>query len=258
VSRSFRQPGSPFRHVPGALAAACLALWFLVPSLGARNYAGDVFAHDIWKLVIPLDDNHDEDPHADEVTMPTLRRFEDPDFFRLSRQEDSILFRARCGDPTPENEEFARCELREMTKGGEHEAKWSTTDGRKHTLAIELAVRSVPAKTPSVVCLQAHDDDGPWLSLRLDGKRLRLTQRNEDDIVLDDDYALGDFTYLILLFEKGEFKLLHENELIAVREARFEDSFFTAGCLLQSNTATGEKADSFGEVEIKRLYVTRK
>jgi poly(beta-D-mannuronate) lyase len=34
--------------------------------------------------------------------------------------------------------------------------------------------------------------------------------------------------------------------------------YFKAGCYLQSNLEKGDKADAFGEIAIRKLYVTHK
>jgi len=236
-----------------------VSVLFLGTAVQARKfYAGDIFALDIWKLTIPLDDNTDDDGFADEVKMPVLRRFEDPDFFWLSKAGDSIVFRARCGDPTTKNSMYPRCELREMKPGGEEKASWGTNDGMKHTLAATLSVNAVPAVKKAVSCIQIHDAEGDFLQIRLSGNKLFIKREGADPVILNENYKMGERFSFIMVIEKGSILYLHEGKQLMKWEIEKKNCYFKAGCNTLSNPEKGDRPDSYGEVEIEKLYVVHK
>ncbi len=237
-----------------SLAAFCV----LLPLSGLAKYAGDVFALDIWKLTIPLDDNTDDDGFADEVKMPVLRRFEDPDFFRMSKMGDSIIFKAKCSDPTTPGSAYPRCELREMKPGGETKASWGTNDGLRHTLAATLAINAVPAVKKHVVCIQIHDAEGDFLQIRLEGSRLFIERDGAEPVILNENYKMGEFFSLIMVIEKGSILYLHNQKQVMKWKTERKACYFKAGCYTLSNAEKGDSPDAFGEVEIQRLYVVHK
>lgn len=236
-------------------AALCFSLIAVSISWG-KNHAGDVFTLLIWKLTIPFDD--DGDGRADEVTQPTLRYFEDPDFFHLSEEKDAVVFRVRAGDPTTKNSNYPRSELREMKKGGEEKASWGTNDGKVHNLTIEAAINALPKEKPHVVCAQIHDSTDDLLMVRLEGEKLFLERNGADDVMLDDDYQLGEFFNLMIICDNGRIRALFERKQIMEWKIERDGLYFKAGCYLQSNPEKGEKPDAFGEVAIRKLYVTHK
>jgi poly(beta-D-mannuronate) lyase len=221
-----------------------------------KNHAGDVFTLLIWKLTIPYDD--DGDGEADEVTQPTLRYFEDPDFFHLSEEGNAVIFRTRTGDPTTKNSEYPRSELREMKKGGKDEISWGTNDGKVHNLTIEAAINAIPKKKPHVVCVQIHDAEDDILMVRLEGKKLFLERNGADDVMLNDNYELGTFFNLMLICDSGRIRVIFERKQVMEWKIERDGLYFKAGCYLQSNLEKGDKADAFGEIAIRKLYVTHK
>lgn len=222
----------------------------------AQKHAGDIFTLDIWKLTIPFDD--DGDGEADEVTMPTLRYFEDPDFFFLSRTKDSIVFRAHCGAPVTKNSSYPRSELREMQKGGKEKASWGTNDGRVHNMTITAAITAVPEKKKHVVCAQIHDAKDDLLMVRLEGKKLFIERNDLDPVMLDENYELGTFFNLMIIADNGRIRALFEQKQVMEWKIEADELYFKAGCYTQSNPEKGDKPDSYGEVAIKALYVTHK
>lgn len=248
-------------HLRRAIAASSLACVFLLlpgstSGSGKKNFAGDIFALDIWKLTIPLDD--DGDGVADEVKMPTLRLFEDPDFFHLSAEKDAIVFRAPCGGATTKNSNYPRCELREMEKGGTKKASWGTNDGRVHNLTIEAAVTALPKEKRHVVCAQIHDGEDDVLMVRVEGKKLMLERTGEEDLVLQRDYQLGEFFHLMIIADNGRIRALLEGEQVMEWKVEKEGLYFKAGCHTQSNPGKGDDPESYGEVAIRKLFVTHR
>lgn len=222
----------------------------------AQNHPGDVFALDVWKLTIPFDDNGDGE--ADEVTMPTLRYFEDPEFFFLSNTKDSILFRAPCGAPATANSKYPRSELREMKKGGKEKASWGTGDGKVHNLTLEAAVTAVPLKKPHVVCAQIHDETDDLLMVRMEGKKLFIERNELEPVMLDKNYELGSFFHLMIIADHGRIRVFFEQKQVMEWKVEASGLYFKAGCYTQSNLSRGDAPDSFGEVEIRKLFVTHK
>lgn len=222
----------------------------------AKNHASDVFSLKIWKLTIPLDDDGDEKP--DEISTEDLRYFEDPDFFFLSKTKDSIVFRAKCGAPTTTNSSYPRCELREMTEGGEEKASWGTNDGMVHNMTFTAAIHRVPEKKPHVVCAQIHDEEDDLLMVRLEGEKLFLERNDLEPIYLSKDYELGTFFTLMIIADNGRIRALYEDEVIMEWPIKRDGLYFKAGCYTQSNVKKGDDPDDFAEVEIQALYVTHR
>ncbi|MDF1859384.1 MAG: polysaccharide lyase family 7 protein [Verrucomicrobiales bacterium] len=240
------------RLLPLALGITALTTTVVL----AKNHAGDVFSLDIWKLTIPMDD--DGDGVADEVTQPTLRLFEDPDFFFLSEKKDSIVFRTPAGGATTKTSSYPRSELREMKKGGTEKVSWGTNDGKIHNLTVEVAINAIPPKKPHVVCVQIHDSEDDLLMVRLEGKKLFLERNGAEDVMLNDEYELGSFFNLMIIADNGRIRALYEGKQIMEWKIEKDEIYFKAGCYLQSNTEKGDQPDAFGEVEIRKLFVTHK
>lgn len=230
-------------------------LLFSFSELGAKNYAGDWINLKIWKLTTPLDD--DGDGKADEVKMPLLRYFEDPDFFHLSEEGESVIFRAKCGGATTENSDYPRSELRELQKDGKTKAAWSTTSG-SHNLTIEFAFNKLPKKKSHAVAAQIHDGDNDLLMVRLEGRKLFLERRGAEDFVLFDDYKLGTFVKLMILVDQGRVRAFVDGDLQMQWEVEAEGLYFKIGCYTQSNPEKGDKPFDYAETEFRSVYVLHK
>lgn len=222
----------------------------------SKNHAGDVINLFLWKLAIPLDDNGDG--VADEVTMPTLRLFEDPDFFLLSPEKNTVLFRVRAGDPTTEDSEFPRSELQEMKKGGTDPIAWGTDDGKVHNMTLAMSVNELPAENPDIICARIFGEEDALLNVRVTGKKLFLERKGTDPVILTDNYEPGELFNLMLIADNGRIRALHEWKQVMEWKIVEDGLFFKAGCHLQTNPEKGEKPDAVGEVEIKSLFVTHK
>ncbi|MDF1825799.1 MAG: polysaccharide lyase family 7 protein [Verrucomicrobiales bacterium] len=234
---------------------SAVAFLFIVTSVGAKNFAGDMFNLGIWKLTIPMDD--DGDGVADEIAMPLLRYFEDPDFFHLSETGDSVVFRAACGGATTGNSKYPRSELRELKKDGKTKASWSTTSG-VHNLTVEFAVNKVPKKKRHVVAAQIHDDDKGLLMVRLEGEKLFLERHDAEDFVLLEDYKPGTFVKLMLIADNGRIRVFLAGKQLTEWKVEAENLYFKVGCYTQSNPDKGDKPDDYAETEFKSVYVMHK
>lgn len=230
-------------------------LLFLCSFAGAKNFAGDMFNLGIWKLTIPMDD--DGDGVADEVMMPLLRYFEDPDFFHLSETGDSVVFRAPCGGATTKNSRYPRSELREMNKDSKTKASWSTTSG-VHNMTLEFAVNKTPRKKPHVVAAQIHDGENDLLMVRLEGKKLFLERRDEEDFILIEDYKLGTFVKLMLICDNSRIRAFLDKKQVMEWNVEADGLYFKVGCYTQSNPEKGDRPDDYGETEFRSVYVVHK
>ncbi|MDF1657491.1 MAG: polysaccharide lyase family 7 protein [Verrucomicrobiales bacterium] len=232
-----------------------VALFIFAASADAKNVAGDMFNLGIWKLTIPMDD--DGDGVADEVTMPLLRYFEDPDFFHLSETGDSVVFRAVCGGATTKNSSYPRSELREMKKDSKTKASWSTTSG-VHNMTVEFAINKVPKKKQHVVAAQIHDEENDLVMVRLEGKKLFLERHEEEDFMLVEDYKLGTFVKLMIIADNGRIRFFLGGKQLLEWKVEAEGLYFKVGCYTQSNPEKGDKPDDYGETEFRSVYVMHK
>ncbi|MEQ1842524.1 MAG: polysaccharide lyase family 7 protein, partial [Verrucomicrobiales bacterium] len=172
-----------------ARLSACLAgmlLWITGSAAPAVDYAGDVFSLELWKLIIPVDD--DGDGVADEVLMPVLRNFEDPGYFHLSKTKDSILFRVPAASAGAGSPAFRRCGLRELVKKSETPAAWGTNDGRVHNMTISFAFNTPPEANSRIIAAGIYAGDEPVISIGLEKGNLMLARDGLDPLVLDEGY----------------------------------------------------------------------
>jgi hypothetical protein len=225
-------------------------------TVAAANYAGDVFSLEVWSLTIPLDD--DGDGFADDVVMPTLRNFEDPDFFHLSETSDSIVFKARSGAAKSERAAFPCCKLRELKKNSDVPASWNANDGLIHNLTITLAIHQTPGPGTAVVATGIYSENEPITTLRLEGAKLLLTRVGMQALVLESAYVPGTLFDLMLIVEDGRIRAFYKGASLAVWPFEQTNLHFRAGCEVQDSHDQGRGARGEGEVEIRTLYVTHK
>ena len=218
------------------------------------NYAGDVFSLADWILTIPIDD--DGDGLADEVVMPTLRNFEDPDFFHLSGTGDSIVFRADCDDATPLGTEFPRCQLRELKRGTKTLAQWGSGDGLVHNLTITAAFHGAPEANPHVVVAGIYEGEKEIVTVALEGHQLLLTRDGLDPLVLQEEYVMGTPFELMVIIDHKRARAFFSNAQIAEWPLENDALHYRAGCEVQSTPSLGDGAEQYGEVEIRALYIT--
>jgi len=224
----------------------------------AANYAGDVFSLAIWSLTIPLDD--DGDGFADPVVMPTLRNFEDPDFFHLSPTRDSIIFKARSDGAKAENAAHPSCLLRELKRSSQLPASWSATDGLIHNLTITLAIHRPSGPGAAVVATGIFSDDEDVITLRLDDEKLLLTRAGMEPLVLEDGYVPGTLFDFMLIVEDGRVRAFYKGAALEAWSLQRDNLHFRAGCevRLPAPPGGGNRERWLGEVEIQKLYVTHK
>lgn len=224
----------------------------------AANYAGDVFSLEIWSLTIPLDD--DGDGFADEVLMPTLRNFEDPDFFHLSATRDSIVFKVRGDGAKSENSAYSSCLLRELNRNSQIPASWSATDGLSHNLTITLAVHRAPGPDTAFVAAGIFSENEDVITLRLEGEKLLLTRAGMEPLTLEESYVPGILFDLMLIVDDGRVRVFYKGESLEAWPLERDNLHFRAGCEVRRMSESSDESESgrIGEVEIQKLYVVHK
>jgi hypothetical protein len=227
-------------------------------SVLAANYAGDVFSLEIWNLTIPLDD--DGDGYADEVPMPTLRNFEDPDFFHLSATRDSIVFKVGGDGAKSENSAYPSCLLRELNRNSRIPASWSATDGLTHNLTITLAVHRVPGPNTVVVAAGIFSENEDVITLRLEGGELLLTRAGMEPLTLEESYVPGTLFDLMLIVDDGRVRVFYKGASLEAWPLERDNLHFRAGCEVRRMSESSDESESgrIGEVEIQKLYVVHK
>ena len=221
-----------------------------------KKYAGDVFNLDQFHLQIPLDD--DGDGISDLVTMPLLRNFEDPDFFHIDKLGEAIVFRTRRGDDLMEGADHPRCEMRELKRGTDKPASWSTTDGLSHNLSTRLAFTRVPEDGSPVVAVSLWGESGEALAVRHEHGRVVMSRAGMEPFVLEENYApCTPFEFMILL-DRGRVRLLRETKQVAEWPLEAKGLQFRVGVVMEAEEPeSGDPKDS-AEVTIWQLYLTHK
>ncbi len=239
--------------------SACLAgmlLWMTGSAAPAVDYAGDVFSLEIWKLIIPIDD--DGDGIADEVHMPVLRNFEDPGYFHLSKTRDSILFRVPPASAGAGKPVFRRCGLRELVKKSETPAAWGTNDGRVHNMTISFAFNTPPEANSRIIAAGIYAGEEPVISIGLEKGNLTLTRAGLDPLVLDEGYSTGEGIELMIIIDHGRIRVLKDLKEIEEWPLERAELHFRAGCEVQVESGPAAESTASAEVEIRKLFVTHK
>ena len=238
--------------------ARCLIVAGMLLAGGPRRVAAESpfqrLKLESWKLTLPRDE--DGNGSADEILPKDLADFSSPEFF-FARDQDPIgvVFRAPCGGSTTRGSKYPRCELREMHNG--READWSTGDANLHVLKIRLQVSATPAVKKHVVCAQIHDAKDDVLMVRLEGEKLLIERNAEGDVVLDRKYRLGAPFDLRIAAGRGRIQVAKDGVEHLNWETRRSGCYFKAGCYTQSNLKSGDAADSFGEVVLHSLSLSK-
>lgn len=216
------------------------------------DYPSHVLNLKNWKLSIPIDTKHSGNP--DEIKQPQLASYKS-EYFGLSSTKNGVVFKANVGGKTIPGSDFARTELREMSKAGMANASW-TSNNKAHGMTIVQAVTHLPSVRPSMVVGQIHDADGYVLLIRLDGTNLSVKAGGVTKATLDTSYILGT-PFTITIVSKGDrIKIRYNNDKEYSLAATCKSCYFKAGAYLQTNTSKGDSPSDYGEVTIYKLNVT--
>jgi len=221
-----------------------------------KKFAADVFNLDQFTLEIPLDD--DGDGVSDVVKMPLLRNFEDPAFFHINKLGEAIVFRTRRGDARMEGATHPRCEMRELKKGTEEPAAWSTTDGKVHNFSTTLAFTRVPEDGTPVTAVSVWGESGEVLAVRHEKGKVVMSRVGMEPFLLEESYIVGTPFEFMILLDKGRVRLLRDTNQIAEWPLEAEGLHFRIGVVYEAESPESGDPKSTAEVTIWKLYLTHK
>jgi len=212
---------------------------------------------DHWKLTIPYSLKKGQ-KKASEISQPELNHYQHPIAFLANKESDGVIFRAHCTDSTTKNSSYPRSELREMSIKNEtyQKASWSTTDKTKHIMTLTQAITSTPKVKKHVVSAQIHDEEDDLLMIRLENKKLFIERNKLNEILLTDNYQLGEkFNLKIEAFD-GHVKVYFNDLLKMDWKISRSNCYFKTGFYTQSNSKKGDSPSSYGEVILYHLDIT--
>jgi hypothetical protein len=221
-----------------------------------KKFAGDVFNLDQFALQIPIDD--DGDGISDVVKMPLLRNFEDPAFFHIDKLGEAIVFRTRRGEARMEGATHPRCEMRELKKGTEEPASWSTKDGKVHNFSTTLAFTRLPEDGTPVTAVSVWGETGEVLAVRHGKGKVVMSRVGMEPFILEESYAVGTPFEFMILLDKGRVRLLRDTNQIAEWPLEAEGLHFRVGVVYEAGAPESGEPKSTAEVTIWKLYLTHK
>jgi len=249
---------SRHRTLPSSiLIALILVLSLAACSTRQTVYPAQFLGLKDWKLSVPVVALDNGKPT--EIGEPGLKTYRS-EFFHLSDDRKSVVFRTPVGGAIQPGSEFPRTELREITGTGEA-ASWSNIRGL-HSMTIRQEITATPALRPSLVAGQIHSDKRYIMLAVLDGARLYIKADDRVIGVLDDNYRLGTVFNLRFDAHDGRIRVYYNNDLKVDYETVCDRCYFKAGCYLQANPQSGNGEGGpdvsrldFGEVRIRDLVV---
>jgi hypothetical protein len=227
------------------------------PSVGAApsatpspfRFPGEIIHAENWYLTLPTGVEGDPD------TIPTeeLGTYSS-EYFHLTDAKDGVVFTANAGGVTTSGSQYPRSELREMING--ENASWDGRSGT-HVMELDQAITMTPSIKPDVIAGQIHGGDDDVMQIHLSGTKLTVKYADGDEeVVLDDDYQLGERFRAKIESSGGRVKVWHNGELKADLPIYGAESYFKAGVYVNSNTAKGAPASDVGQVVIYGLTVS--
>jgi hypothetical protein len=202
-----------------------------------------------WYLTLPTGTEGDPD-----TISPSELKSYDSKYFRLNESGDGVVFTANAGGVTTENSKYPRSELREMN-GGE-KASWDGRSG-SHTMVLDEAITKTPSTKPDVIAGQIHGGDDDVMQIHLSGTALTVKYADGDkEVVLDDDYELGERFRVKIQSSDGHVKVWHNGELKADLPIYGSTSYFKAGAYVNSNPDKGASASDVGQVVIYGIDIS--
>ena len=211
-----------------------------------------VFDLSQWKITLPVDDVQ---PFGspDEVKQPALVGYVNAKYFFV--EKGGVVFRAPCGGATTKNSKYPRCELREMSVDGKSRAAWDTSSPVIRTMTVKARILRTPKVKQHVVCAQIHDWDDDLMMVRLEGTKLFIERNKIGDVLLRDDYKLGDIFTVKIQAGNSRVRVWYNGKLKMDWKVEKKGCYFKVGCYTQSNLDKGDKAGDYGEVTIYKLQL---
>lgn len=226
------------------------------PAFAACSYPAQILDLKNWKETLPTGSSS----KPTEIKSSALATYSNDPFFRVSKDCDSIIFRAPVNGVTTSGSGYPRSELREMTDGGKKLASWSTTEGT-HTLFIDGAITAVPRDKKHIVLGQIHDSEDDVIVVRLEYPKLFVDINGKDGPVLDANYQLGKRFTVKFEAKGGKISVYYNGSSSPayVLNKKSSGNYFKAGAYTQSNCSKEKDCSSnnYGEVKIYRLLVNQ-
>lgn len=227
-----------------------------------------------WKLTIPqntsLNGDPDEIKYVPDKNQPSLKDYTS-EYFKVSSQGNSVVFRAHAGGATTGGSNYPRSELREMWPYYQS-AAWSNTSGT-HSLFVEQAVTALNLDRKHIVVGQIHDADSYEVFYRLEDTKLYIQSKNTDfeqlgsqprtkKRLIDGNYTLGKRFTIEFVSAQGKTDMYYNGTLVATMVQNISGAYFKAGAYLQASCtyaadgwAKERSCDNYGEVAISALQV---
>lgn len=222
-------------------------------------YPGQFLGLENWKLSVPVIAPGGHAPT--EIGEPELNTYQS-DFFHLSADRKSAVFRTPVDGAVQPGSDFPRTELREVTDAGRAPAAWTNRQGN-HSMTIRQTITATPALHPSLIAGQIHGATQYVVLVVLDGERLYV--KAEDRMIgeLDGGYRLGQLFTLRIEAAQGRIRIYYNDDLKVDYERICEACYFKAGCYLQANPQSRDDTEEgpdisrfdYGEVRIRDLAV---
>ena len=203
-----------------------------------------------WKLNTPLHKKAGSTKikgDSKEVEQSDLATFEDPSCFFVTGDGKGVVMRAHHGDPTTDNSDNPRCELREVADGGD----WKGSHGT-HTLTVVGQVNRLTAVTKKVVLAQVHGKHDDVTVFLLQGDKLCI--KDGDHVAFTAPKPLPLRTRYTLKIEvsggKTRYWFNDDHPLDFTLTNDDPANYFKAGNYLQSNPKKNpsESTSEFSEV----------
>lgn len=190
-----------------------------------------------------------------EVGGSKLKTFEQKPYFWTEGAADGVHFRAPVTGKTTSGSDYPRCELRQMTAGGEM-AAWSNKS-QNWEMTGKLKFVKLPPGKPEVVAMQIHDGDD-LTTLRMEGTKLYITKRNDSNWKLvRNPFALNRVINVKVLAKKGGGVYWYIDNMsvpVASISGVFSDCYFKAGAYVQDNSGPSSE---YGETVFYELKIRR-
>jgi hypothetical protein len=127
-----------------------------------------------------------------------------------------------------------RCEMRELKKGTEEPAAWSTADGKVHNFSTTLAFTRVPEDGSPVTAVSVWGESGEVLAVRHEKGKVVLSRVGMEPFLLEESYVVGTPFEFMILLDKGRVRLLRDTHQIAEWPLEAEGLHFRVGVVYEA------------------------
>lgn len=213
------------------------------PCTPENKFPSDILNLLNWKITLPSG----KKGSPEEIKQPDLLKFSNP-FFYVNTVNNSVVFIAECGGFTTSGSKYPRSELREMNS--KELASWDIAKG-SHLMSWTAAITHIPFVKQQVVVGQIHNDKDDLMFIRLSKNILEVVHNSVIYGILDENYKLGSKYTMSILAKEGEITVTYNNtKKIIIKPKNSKANYFKLGMYTQSNVSKGDKAKTYGKVEI--------